>query len=82
MACYPKPDNPLRWFGSSPEVIQKVMMLQVRFPRSLRNVQDLDIRGHYNHFKPVRLAAWPCARSSDAPARGRGAVPVKVRPGA
>ena len=41
MARKPKPANPLRWFDSSPEVIQLVVMLYVRFPLSLRNVEDL-----------------------------------------
>ena len=41
MARHPKPDNPFRWFDSSPEVIQMVVMLYVRFPLSLRNVEDL-----------------------------------------
>ena len=41
MARRPKPDNPFRWFDSSPEVIQMVVMLYVRFPLSLRNVEDL-----------------------------------------
>jgi putative transposase len=36
-----KSDNPFRWFDSSPEVIQLVVMLYVRFPLSLRNVEDL-----------------------------------------
>jgi len=41
MARKPKPDNPFRWFDSSPEVIQLVVMLYVRYPLSLRNVEDL-----------------------------------------
>ena len=41
MARHPKLDNPFRWFDSSPEVIQMVVMLYVRFPLSLRNVEDL-----------------------------------------
>jgi len=36
MARKPKPDNPFRWFDSSPEVIQLVVMLYVRYPLSLR----------------------------------------------
>jgi len=36
-----KSDNPFRWFASSPEVIQLVVMLYVRYPLSLRNVEDL-----------------------------------------
>jgi putative transposase len=41
MARKPKPDNPFRWFDSSPEVIQLVVMLYVRYPLSLRIVEDL-----------------------------------------
>ncbi|WP_397421712.1 hypothetical protein [Phenylobacterium sp.] len=41
MACNPRPNNPFRWFDSSPEVIQMVAMLYVRFPLSLRNVEYL-----------------------------------------
>jgi len=36
-----RPHNPFRYFNSSPEVIQLVMMMYVRFPHSLRNVEDL-----------------------------------------
>lgn len=35
------PPSPFRWFDSSPEVIRLVVMLYVRFPLSLRNVEDL-----------------------------------------
>ena len=41
MARKPKPDNSFRWFDSSPELIQLVVMLYVRYPLSLRNVEDL-----------------------------------------
>jgi putative transposase len=34
-------DNPFRWFDSSPEVIRLVVLMYVRFPLSLRNVEDL-----------------------------------------
>jgi putative transposase len=37
----PRPDNPFRYFHSSPEVIRLVVMIHVRFPLSLRNVEDL-----------------------------------------
>jgi putative transposase len=46
------PPSPFRRFNSSPEVIRLVSMY-VRFPRSLRNVEDLlfergiDIRPHW-----------------------------------
>ena len=36
-----KPDDPFRWFDSSPEVIRLVVLMYVRFPLSLRNVEDL-----------------------------------------
>jgi putative transposase len=36
-----KSDDPFRWFDSSPEVIRLVVMLYVRYPLSLRNVEDL-----------------------------------------
>jgi putative transposase len=33
--------NPFRYFNSSPEVIRLVVMFYVRYPLSLRNVEDL-----------------------------------------
>ena len=36
-----KPASPFRYFNSSPEVIRLVVMIYVRFPLSLRNVEDL-----------------------------------------
>jgi putative transposase len=36
----PKSD-PFRYFNSSPEVIRLVVIMYVRFPLSLRNVEDL-----------------------------------------
>jgi putative transposase len=44
MARSPKPKpppNPFRWFDSSPEVIRLVVMMYVKYPLSLRNVEDL-----------------------------------------
>ena len=35
------PPNPFRWFDSSPEVIRLVVLMYVRYPLSLRNVEDL-----------------------------------------
>ena len=34
-------DDPFRWFDSSPEVIRLVVMMCIRYPLSLRNVEDL-----------------------------------------
>jgi putative transposase len=36
-----QPASPFRYFNSSPEVIRLVVMMYVRFPLSLRNVEDL-----------------------------------------
>ena len=36
-----KPASPFHYFNSSPEIIRLVVMMYVRFPLSLRNVEDL-----------------------------------------
>ena len=36
-----KPASPFRYFNSSPEVIRLVVLMYVRYPLSLRNVEDL-----------------------------------------
>lgn len=33
--------NPFRYFKTSPEIIRLAVMMHIRFPLSLRNVQDL-----------------------------------------
>jgi len=59
--------NPFRYFNSSPEVIRLVVMMYVRFPLSLRSVEDLlaeraidisqeDIRLWWNRFGPMFAA--------------------------
>jgi putative transposase len=35
-----KPDNPFRYFNSSPEIIRLAVLMYVRSPLSLRNVED------------------------------------------
>ena len=35
------PASPFRYFNSSPEVIRLAVMLYVKYPLSLRNVEDL-----------------------------------------
>src|SRR4051812_10972422 len=58
------PACPFRYFNSSPEVIRLVVMLYVRFPLSLRNVEDLlfergidicheTVRHWWNRFGPL-----------------------------
>ena len=36
-----KPQSQFRYFNSSPAVIRLVMMIKVKYPLSLRNVEDL-----------------------------------------
>src|SRR6266481_1818225 len=59
----PKP-NPFRYFNSSPEVICLTVMMYVRYPLSLRNVEDLlhergidicheTVRFWWNRFGPL-----------------------------
>ena len=58
------PTSPFRYFNSSPEVIRLVVMMYVRFPLSLRNVEDLlfergidicheTVRMWWNRFGPM-----------------------------
>ena len=62
-----KPHDPFRWFDSSPEVIRLVMMMYVKYPLSLRNVEDLlhergidicheTVRHWWNRFGPMFAA--------------------------
>ena len=59
-----KPESPFRYFNSSPEVIRLVVLMYVRFPLSLRNVEDLlfergidicheTVRHWWNRFGPI-----------------------------
>ena len=51
-----KAENPFRYFHSSPDIIRMVVMLYVRFPLSLRNVEDLLFeRGYDLCHETVRL---------------------------
>jgi putative transposase len=60
--------NPFRYFKTSPEIIRFAVMLYVRFPLSLRNVEDLlhergidvsheTVRYWWNRFGPIFAAA-------------------------
>ena len=62
-----KPVNPFRYFDSSPEVIRLVVMMYVKYPLSLRNVEDLlfergidicheTVRLWWNRFGPMFAA--------------------------
>jgi putative transposase len=63
----PRAASPFRYFNSSPEVIRLVVMMYVRFPLSLRNVEDLlaergidlcheTVRHWWNRFGPLFAA--------------------------
>ena len=56
--------SPFRYFKTPPEIIRLAVMMQVRFPLSLRNVEDLlhergievsheTIRFWWNRFRPI-----------------------------
>ena len=56
--------NPIRYFNTSPEIIRLAVMMYVRFPFSLRNVEDLlhergidvcheSVRHWWNRFGPM-----------------------------
>ena len=62
-----QPASPFRYFNSSPEVIRLVVMMYVKYPLSLRNVEDLlhergidisyeTVRYWWNRFGPMFAA--------------------------
>src|SRR6516162_2118638 len=68
--------NPFRYFNSSPEVIRLVVMMYVRYPLSLRNVEDLlaergidisheTVRFWWNRFGPMFAAEIRKKRVAD-----------------
>jgi putative transposase len=66
--------NPFRYFNSSPEVIRLTVMMYIRYPLSLRQVEDLlfergiyicheTVRFWWNRFGPLfaaRLSTHSC----------------------
>ena len=61
--------NPFRYFKTSPEIIRLAVMMYVRFPLSLRNVEDLlhergidisheTVRFWWNRFGPLMARGW------------------------
>ena len=68
--------NPFRYFNSSPEVIRLVVKMYVRYPLSLRNVEDLlaergidisheTVRFWWNRFGPMFAAEIRKRRAAD-----------------
>ncbi len=67
--------NPFRYFKTSPEVIRLAVMMYVRFPLSLRQVEDLlhergidisyeTVRAWWNRFGPMFAAEIRKKRSA------------------
>jgi hypothetical protein len=68
-ASHGQAKEPLRDFDSSPKVIRLVVMMHVKYPLSLRNVEDLlfergidicheTVRLWWNRFGPMFAAEW------------------------
>lgn len=55
-----KAENPFRYFHSSPEIIRMVVMLYVRYPLSLRNVEDLLFERGYDFCHETVRLWWNC----------------------
>ncbi len=63
--------SPFRYFHSSPELIRQVVMLYVRFPLSLRNVEELLFeRGYDLCHETVRLCGTGLVHFSQARSAG------------
>ena len=71
-----KKPSPFRYFKTSPEIIRLAVMLYVRYPLSLRNVEDLlhergidvshaTVRFWWNRFGPL-FAAEICRKRADS----------------
>ena len=69
--------NPFRYFNSSPEIIRLAVMMYVRFPLSLRQVEDLlsergidicheTVRYWWNRFGPLFCRGDPEAPGSSS----------------
>ena len=61
--------NPFRYFNSSPEIIRLAVLMYVKYPLSLRNVEDLlaergidisheTVRFWWNRFGPMEGWGW------------------------
>jgi putative transposase len=83
-----QPANPFRYFNSSPEVIRLAVLLYVKYPLSLRNVEDLltergidisheTVRYWWNRFGPL-FASDIRRQASEQHAR---LPPVALAPG-
>ena len=68
-----KPASPFRYFNSSPEVIRLVVMMYVKYPLSLRNVEDLLFeRGSTCATRPCGCGGTGSGHCSQATSAGNG----------
>lgn len=68
-----KPAGPFRYFNSSLEVMRLVVLMYVRFPLSLRNVEDLLFeRGIDVYHKTVRLWWNRCSQPTSGASASAG----------
>ena len=71
--------NPFRYFDSSPEVIRTVVMMYVKYPLSLRNVEDLLAeRGIDVCYETVRL--WWNRSARCSPRKSAGSASIACAP--
>ncbi len=79
-----KHNSPFRYLNSSPNIIRLVVMMYVRFPLSLRNVEDMlaergidicheTVRHWWNRFGPI-FAADVRRQRVEASANGNGTL--------
>lgn len=61
--------NPFRYFKTSPEIIRLAVMMYIRFPLSLRNVEDL-LHQRAIDITPETVRFWlPCLDTMAASAK-------------
>ena len=56
-----KQASPFRYFNSSPEVIRLVVLMYVRFPLSVQNVEDLLFERGIDICHETARLWWNCA---------------------
>ena len=70
-----KPASPFRYFNSSPEIIRLAVMLYVKYPLSLSNVEDLLAeRGIDVSYETVRHCGTGSGRCSPRTSAGSGST--------
>ena len=82
-----KPASPFRYFNSSPEVIRLVVMMYIRYPLSLRQVEDIlfergiDICHETVRFWWNRFGPDVCGRDQEATSSSSVVFAMALAPG-